>query len=41
MIIFWFVDTVVGIGATVGIVAGAVVATTMAIKNKNDEDEDD
>ena len=41
MIIFWFVDTVVGIGATVGIVAGAVVATTMAMKNKNDEDEDD
>ena len=39
MIIFWFVDTVVGIGATVGIVAGAVVATTMAIKNKNDEDD--
>ena len=39
MIVNWYVDTVVGIGATVGIVAGAVVATTMAIKNKNDEDD--
>ena len=41
MIIFWFVDTVVGIGATVGIVAGAVVATTLAMKNKDEDEEDE
>ena len=38
MIVNWYVDTVVGIGATVGIVAGAVVATTLAMKNKDNED---
>ena len=41
MIVNWYVDTVVGIGATVGIVAGAVVATTLAMKNKDNEDDEE